>query len=506
MAFSWSEESLPAGTTNVSVDIEYLDKSYIHLYLDDVETTDFIWASDNLIQLNTPLTATTRVLLVRRTEKEYLYILFSEGAAFIRENVDTQNTQFLHLAQELTEGRSIEGFFGNFSMNGYRITNLGDGVNPGDAVNKGQLDVVDQRVSSLEETWVTDTTSYPWYTLTTAETDVLDPPFNFIKAALYIDGVCQTPGYSYEVVDNQIMLADPVPAGTLIFARLGEDVGLDTDYATADQLAAAVSQAEIEHTALQTDINGKASKGANSDITSLSGLTTPLSQAQGGTGNASGNINGNAATATKLATPHNIVVDLTSAAAASFDGSANATPGVSGALPVSHGGTGSTTAIGGRTALGAAASGSNSDITALTGLAGGITGNVTGTAAAAGIVGQVLETTGTGTALTTATDANIATLALTAGEWDVFGVVQYVSTGNMNSYQAGVTTSASAYGAFQTQTRSAVSFNASATVIREVPVQRIRLSASGTVYLRAQSTFSSGTITATGYIRATRVR
>lgn len=36
--------------------------------------------------------------------------------------------------------------------------------------------------------------------------------------------------------------------------------------------------------AIQTQLNAKAASGANSDITSLTGLTTPLSQAQGGTG------------------------------------------------------------------------------------------------------------------------------------------------------------------------------------------------------------------------------
>ena len=502
MAFSWQEETYPAGTTSVNVDIAYLDKSYIYLYLDNVLTTAYTWASDTVIQLDSALAASTDVLIVRRTDKEFLYIMFAEGAAFIRENIDTQNTQFLHLAQELTEGRSIEGFYGDLSMNGFRITNLGAGVNPGDAVNKGQLDVVDQRVTNLEQTWVTATTSYPWYTTTIAETDVLDPPFNFVKAALYINGVCQTPGYSYEVVDNQIMLADPVPAGTHIFARLGEDVGLDPNYATADQLAAAISQAQLEHNALQAGIDGKATKGANSDITSLSGLTTPLSTAQGGTGSATGV----APKATVLETARTVQVNLATTTAASFDGSANISPGVSGTLPIVNGGTGGTTPAGARGNLGAAASGSNSDITALTNLSGGITGLTTGTAAGAGVVGQILETTGGGTVLTTATDANIATLALTAGEWDVMAVVQYVSTGNMNGYQGGLTTSASAYGAFQTQTRSAVSFNASATIIREVPVQRLRLSASGTVYLRAQATFSSGGVTATGYIRAERVR
>lgn len=288
MALSWSELNYPAGTTNIDVNIDYLDKSYIYLYLDNVLTTAYTWASDTVIQLDSALAASTDVLIVRRTDKEFLYIMFAEGAAFIRENIDTQNTQFLHLAQELTEGRSVEGFYGDLSMNGFRITNLGAGVNPGDAVNKGQFDVVDQRVTSLEQTWVTATTSYPWYTTTIAETDVLDPPLNFIKAALYINGVCQTPGYSYEVVDNQIMLADPVPAGTHIFARLGEDVGLDPNYATADQLAAAISQAQLEHNALQAGIDGKAAKGANSDITALTTLSGGITGSVTGTAAASG--------------------------------------------------------------------------------------------------------------------------------------------------------------------------------------------------------------------------
>lgn len=52
---------------------------------------------------------------------------------------------------------------------------------------------------------------------------------------------------------------------------------------------------------------------------------------------------GNAATATKLATKRTIQIKLSSADAASFDGSANVTPGVTGTLPVGNGGTGVTT-------------------------------------------------------------------------------------------------------------------------------------------------------------------
>lgn len=61
-------------------------------------------------------------------------------------------------------------------------------------------------------------------------------------------------------------------------------------------------------------------------------------------GTITGNLSGNAATATKLATARNITTNLNSTSAASFNGTANVTPGITGTLAVSHGGTGATTA------------------------------------------------------------------------------------------------------------------------------------------------------------------
>lgn len=55
-------------------------------------------------------------------------------------------------------------------------------------------------------------------------------------------------------------------------------------------------------------------------------------------------VTGNAGTATKLATARTIRTNLASTAAASFNGSANVTPGVTGMLPVANGGTGGSTA------------------------------------------------------------------------------------------------------------------------------------------------------------------
>lgn len=140
MAFSWQEQVKPAGTQDIQCDIEYLDKSYIHVYLDGTETTAFTWTSSTNIRLNSPLSAETVVLLIRKTEREYLYIEFASGSPFIEVNVDSQNTQFLHLAQELVEGRAIPGFYGDISMNGYRITSVGAPIDAADAANKAYVD------------------------------------------------------------------------------------------------------------------------------------------------------------------------------------------------------------------------------------------------------------------------------------------------------------------------------------------------------------------------------
>lgn len=95
-----------------------------------------------------------------------------------------------------------------------------------------------------------------------------------------------------------------------------------------------------------------ASSGANSDITSLSSLSTPLSVAQGGT----------------AATSASAARTSLSAAASGANSDITSLSSLSTPLSVLQGGTGSTTASGARTNLVAAASGANSDITSLSNL------------------------------------------------------------------------------------------------------------------------------------------
>ena len=256
MAFSWQEQIKPAGTQDIQCDIEYLDKSYIHVYLDGVETTGYTWTSATNIRLNTALAASTTVLLIRKTEREYLYIEFASGSPFIEVNVDSQNTQFLHLTQELVEGRAIPGFYGTISMNGYRITDLANPINSQDAATKSYVDAADallgqridaeaatrkaaddalsMRTSALENTFISgvETVSYPWSTVLTEATDEVVPGLAFTKAVVEINGVGQIRGYSFEIVDNTILFANTLPAGTIVAARLGVDVNAGDGFAT----------------------------------------------------------------------------------------------------------------------------------------------------------------------------------------------------------------------------------------------------------------------------------
>lgn len=541
MAYSWQEQIKPAGTQDIQCDIEYLDKSYIHVYLDGVETTGYTWTSSTNIRLNTALAASTTVLLIRKTEREYLYIEFASGSPFIEVNVDSQNTQFLHLAQELVEGRAIPGFYGTISMNGYRIADLANPINNQDAATKSYVDAADTllgqridaehagwvdavaaeaatrkaaddaldvRTTNLEQTFISGepTVSYPWYTVLAEATDEVTPGLSFTKAIVYVQGVNQIPGYSFEVVDNTLLFAEVLPAGTLVSARLGYDAELSETYATATALgeeASARANADAQIILdYQAAVAAKAAKGANSDITSLSGLTTPLSKAQGGTGNTSGA----ADSAAKLATARALVVDLTSTTPASFDGTTDATLGATGSLPITKGGTGAGDAATARANLGAAASGSNGDITALTGLSGGISGRTDGAAAAASVVGEVLSAvTASAVSVTSGTPLNVLSLSLPAGEYELESALLVTNSGNVTALSFGVSSTSAVLPSNWYDLYSITTTLAAGNSSRQGMSRRLRLSATTTVYLVAQATFTS-TCTAQGYIRAMRVR
>lgn len=158
------------------------------------------------------------------------------------------------------------------------------------------------------------------------------------------------------------------------------------------------------------------------------------------------------------------------------------------------------------------ASGSDTNITFQ--IAGKGTGGVavhgTGTNddASAGYVGEVKSSqiaNASAVSLVDTTSKSITSISLTAGDWDVYGNVFFNIGGNCTSIVSAISTVNNTLPDFSliSQIQVAAITNSSGLV---APTQRFSVSGSTTVYLIANSSFSTSTVTASGLIYARRVR
>jgi len=139
-------------------------------------------------------------------------------------------------------------------------------------------------------------------------------------------------------------------------------------------------------------------------------------------------------------------------------------------------------------------------------------GTTTNNNAAAGVVGELISSNvvSPGVSLTTATFANITTISLTAGDWDVSGVVG-VTTGATTTIayiNYGVSTTSATDGALGQMGSLTTPATIAATIdfVVSAPVTRLSLASTTTVYLVTRVSFAVSTANAYGVIRARRVR
>lgn len=145
-----------------------------------------------------------------------------------------------------------------------------------------------------------------------------------------------------------------------------------------------------------------------------------------------------------------------------------------------------------------------------------IIGTTTNNNAAAGSVGEFISATiasGSAVAVTSNTALDITSVSLTAGDWDVWGVIYYkpdVGTQVSVVYSSCSTTTASVdttVGRFANQTygnQVVQTYDPQTTII--CPTSRFSLSGTTTVYLVGLSVFTISTMTAYGGIFARRRR
>jgi hypothetical protein len=160
-----------------------------------------------------------------------------------------------------------------------------------------------------------------------------------------------------------------------------------------------------------------------------------------------------------------------------------------------------------KTSVGFASSGANTDITSLT-------GTITNDDAAAGKVGEfatAARASGSAVSLTTTTATDITSVSLTAGDWDVSGVVVYLNAGGSlaTQYNTAINTTSATFptvGVSTAYTIIAAAFPANTNQAMNTGTVRLSLSGTTTVYLIGLEVFTVGTATAYGTIRARRVR
>jgi len=145
---------------------------------------------------------------------------------------------------------------------------------------------------------------------------------------------------------------------------------------------------------------------------------------------------------------------------------------------------------------------------------GQLPGTATNDDAAAGKIGQYVSSTlasGSAVSLTTGIPANVTSISLTAGDWDVTGVVDFAfgATTSYTALMGGISTTANTFGAqdsrFDFETPAAVP-TATTAPAWVVPVVRLSLAATTTVYLVAAANFTVSTLGTYGTIRARRMR
>lgn len=138
----------------------------------------------------------------------------------------------------------------------------------------------------------------------------------------------------------------------------------------------------------------------------------------------------------------------------------------------------------------------------------GIVGTTTNNNANAGSVGEYLSNTGTAVSLTSASPTTVATITLTAGDWDVWGAAQYVPAGTtvIANQVIGINTANSLPASITQEGNTTGTKAAGQGDIINISPFRVTLTGSQSYNLVVQGSFSISTCTATGTIQARRRR
>lgn len=134
-------------TTDFTVPFDYLAKKFVRVSVgltvleggDYGDTSkDFYFIDKTTVRLRTPPQAGAEVTIRRYTSATDRIVSFKDASILKASDLDTASIQTIHIAEEgrdVINDALIVDKDGNWNAKGNRITNVGDAVNDGDAVN-----------------------------------------------------------------------------------------------------------------------------------------------------------------------------------------------------------------------------------------------------------------------------------------------------------------------------------------------------------------------------------
>lgn len=250
MSYTFTEHTGTGSQVTFPFTFAGRDKGYLRAsdITVEVQGTDGEWTATTGWSLNgtnqvTFLTAPAlglKLRIRRVVEKDYPYAEFDRGVTLDMRSLNNSFIHLLEISQELLDGFYPTGFFikQNVSWGMNRIINLGDGKDPYDAVNKGQLDVVnntqtawntrqDLDIAGLKSAMTSGIAqrTIPWFFDAVGGETIINPPYLFDDALVFINGVLQHQlGGAFSITNSIINLAEPLEAGDQVYVLIGSRI------------------------------------------------------------------------------------------------------------------------------------------------------------------------------------------------------------------------------------------------------------------------------------------
>lgn len=145
MATTYQLYSGDGTNRNFAVPFPYLDKSHVRVLIDAVETGALVWLSASTVQLTTAPALGAVVRVARMTPTGIMPVDFTDGSILSETELDLISRYSAYVAEEARDVVTtaiVENNQNALDARGLRIANVAPGVDPTDAVNKGQNDAV----------------------------------------------------------------------------------------------------------------------------------------------------------------------------------------------------------------------------------------------------------------------------------------------------------------------------------------------------------------------------